>query len=239
MNKYLNGHSRPSLPVLRRLCDFFGVDEHEVLLDQRSFRELIRLRPPQLGGAPDLFERTVEHLSATSPESSALLARHEGYYHSYTHAEPSRNLYLCSLTRIYREGGRWVSKTVDRQLGKHYLVPSTLKYSGIVFEGFNRIVVVEREQQPGRSLFTSYLYGSDYGTPTYLSGLIMNLRPEGDHGISCVRTVWEALGPAPNLRKALGKCGLIDSNVTPLPDVVTQFTDNAMRVGETVFQPRS
>lgn len=239
MNKYLNGHTRPSLPVLRRLCDFFGVDEHELLMDRRAFRDLVRLHPPRLGAAPDLFDQTVDHLASISAESSGLLARHEGYYHSYSHADPQRGLYLCSLTRIYREGERWLSKTVDRHLGKHYLVPSTLKYTGVVLEGFNRIVVVEREQAPGRSIFTSYLYGSDYGAPTYLSGLIMNLRPEGEHGISCVRTVWEPLGPAPNLRQALGKCGLVDPRVTPLPDIVTQFTENGMRIGETVFQPRT
>ena len=44
--KYLTGAGQPSLRSLRRICDFFGVEEHEILMDPKEFRELVRLRPP-------------------------------------------------------------------------------------------------------------------------------------------------------------------------------------------------
>ncbi|MBL9052493.1 MAG: helix-turn-helix transcriptional regulator, partial [Tabrizicola sp.] len=53
LQRYLNGSAAPSLHTLRRICDFFGVEEHEILLPQRDFAALIKIRPPQLARSRD------------------------------------------------------------------------------------------------------------------------------------------------------------------------------------------
>ena len=50
-NKYLNGRSRPSRHIMKKICDFFGVEEYEVLLPHKEFDELIRLRSTNDTGA--------------------------------------------------------------------------------------------------------------------------------------------------------------------------------------------
>ena len=40
-NRYLSGTTFPSNSTLRRICDFFGVEEHEILLPQSQFRRLL------------------------------------------------------------------------------------------------------------------------------------------------------------------------------------------------------
>ena len=50
--KYLAGTSFPSRHNLRRICDFFGIDEYEALMPHDQFRNIVRLRPNQ--GSDDL-----------------------------------------------------------------------------------------------------------------------------------------------------------------------------------------
>lgn len=237
-NKYLNGHARPSLSTLRRLCDFFGVDDHEILLDADAFRELIKLRPPRLGTKQSHLDQAVERLIAPTDRDQELFEHHEGYYHSYTYPDPGRGYFLRSLYRLYQQDGNWFAKSIDRRLDERFTLPSTLKYQGIAVDGFRRIVLFEREVGVGRSLFATFLYASEHTTPSFLPGLVMSFTPEGAHDIACVRTVWQYLGKKPNLREALGKCGIVDHEVEPLPDIVIECTDNRLLEGEMVLMPR-
>ncbi len=238
LNKYLNGHARPSLSSLRRLCDFFGVDDHEILLSSEEFRDLIRLRPPRLHADKTRLEFVLEKLISAPTTNQSVLEEHEGYYHTYTYPEPGRALFLRSLSRIYKEDGHWLSKSIERHLDAHFLLPSTLKYNGIVVEGFGRIAVYEREQGVGHSLFATFLYASDRAAPSFLSGLTSGFAPEGSHDVHCLRTVWQYLGKSPDLRFALRKCGAVDLSQETLPDFVIGGTDNRMSEGEAVFTPR-
>ena len=115
------------------------------------------------------------------------------------------------------------------------MVPSRLKYAGIVMEGLDRIVINQREQGGGRSLWSTMLYTGPHGEPSFLSGLTLGMWPEGSHDINCVRTVWQYLGKSPDLRMALRQCGAIDLAADDLPEFVRQCTDNTRTEGEFVF----
>ena len=237
-SKYLNGQAQPSLSTLRRICDFFGVDDNEVLLDKDDFKKLIRLRPPRLGGNRNPLERAVEDLVRESTNGQGLLAAHEGYYHTYVCTDPARGQIHRSLSRLYRKDGIWLSKSIERNLATDFMVPPTLKYSGIVLEALRRIVIYEREQGTGRSLWAYMLYPSDHAEPTFLPGLTLGMWPEGTHDINCMRTVWQYLGQQPNLRDALAACGTVGLDSPDLPAFVRYSTDNTQAQGETVFFAR-
>jgi transcriptional regulator with XRE-family HTH domain len=72
-DKYLTGKSQPSLATLRRICDFFGVDEYEILLDAKAFRDLVRLRPPRIGPKPDMMATVLGKLTRTQATSTTVL----------------------------------------------------------------------------------------------------------------------------------------------------------------------
>ena len=237
-SKYLNGHSEPSLASLRKICDFFGVEEHEIMLDAERFREIIRLRPPRFNQRENRFDRVIKALTSTKNATENFFERHEGYYHAYIVPDPARGHCIRSLTRIYREGDKWLAKSIERQMDQLFMLPATLKYSGIVMEGCNRIAIYEREQGQGRSLNATFLYPSEHGTPRYLPGLLVGFSAEGSQSINCIRTVWQYLGKSPDLRESLKKCGLVDQDKEQLPAFIQQGIANGLDDNELLFSPR-
>lgn len=61
--KYLSGTSFPSRYNMRRMCDFFGFDEYEILLPHDQFRNIVRLRPVQDGDSITMPPGLTEMLS--------------------------------------------------------------------------------------------------------------------------------------------------------------------------------
>ncbi len=238
-NKYLNGHAWPSLATLRRICDFFGVDDHEILLPHDTFKAIIRLRPPKFGVKPTIFEDVMRNLMQSEKVDQVNLERHAGYYHVYVAPNPANGNLVRSLVRLYRENDIWLTKTIDRYLDDSiFISPSTVKYSGIVVETFQRLTIVEREEGSGRSIWATMLFCSDQSTPTYLSGLSMVAETQGRMDINCLRVVWHYLGRDPDLRGALRQCGIVDPAVDPVPEIVIECTDNSLRENEPTMAPR-
>lgn len=219
-NKYVNGQTRPSLSTLRRICDFFGVDEGEILRDHEAFSKLIRLRPPALPHSSDPLALRVEQIIRRDDQDTDLLQRHAGYYYIYFCPDPTRRYILRSVGHLFQQGRDWFSKELERHDKDEFAVPSPLKYSGIVFEAHGRIVVTSREQGVGRGLWSTMLIASDYDVPSFLPGLIMGIEPEGAHAVFSTRVVWEYLGKQPKLRKILRGCGVHSEASPDIPEFV-------------------
>ena len=217
--RYLTGKTQPSLATLRRICDFFGVDEGEILSDPRAFADLVRLRPPRLGLKPSRFDTQMSVLLDRRDGSDLLLARHAGFYHVYACPDQARRYILRTLSWIGQIDGAWVSKTIERHSAQELAVPSTLRYSGIVLEAHDRIIVQERELGRGRSLWTTMLIASDH-MPSFLPGLVLGISPEGSHEVNATRTVWHHLGRRIDARAALRACGLVSPDAPDLADYI-------------------
>ncbi len=69
-NRYLSGRYRPAANTLRRICDFFGVEEHEVLLPHSQFERLVQVRPKSQHRIEQLPER--EHLELLKKRGSGV-----------------------------------------------------------------------------------------------------------------------------------------------------------------------
>ncbi|WP_420546686.1 helix-turn-helix domain-containing protein [Curvivirga sp.] len=236
-NKYVNGHAMPSLSTLRKLCDFFGVDEHEILMPAEEFKQLLIIRPPQFGTEETPYSKTVNNLLNLEKSDKDMLSRHEGFYFSYTVLDPKEQLYLRALSRIYRQEDKWMVKTIERGMDEKFMLPATVKYSGVIVESSKRIAIHEKQITHGHSLHTSFLYSSEEGRPNFLTGLQMGILTVGSQEIQCVRTVWDFLGSDIDLRKALKNCGVIDANKVKVPDYVIDGTDNQLAPGDIYLTP--
>ncbi|KIC28335.1 helix-turn-helix domain-containing protein [Leisingera sp. ANG-M6] len=219
-NKYLTGQTAPSLATLRRICDFFGVDEAEILQEHSAFAKLVRLRPPVLNRSEDPLAAQMEKVLRRDRCNTALLERHSGYYHIYMSPDPSKNYLLKSVGRIFGNGQEWFSKELERYEDDEFAVPSTLKHSGLVFEAHRRIFITSREQGQGSGMWTTALISSDYEEPSFLPGLLQGIEPEGGHMLYGTRVVWEYLGKSPDLRKVLQQCGAYKSGNSEVPEFV-------------------
>ncbi|KIC21400.1 helix-turn-helix domain-containing protein [Leisingera sp. ANG-Vp] len=219
-NKYLTGQTAPSLATLRRICDFFGVDEAEILQDHAAFAKLVRLRPPVLNRAEDPLATHMEKVIRRDRRDTGLLERHAGYYHIYMSPDPAKNYLLKSIGHIFGSGQDWFSKEVERYEDDEFAVPSTLKHSGLVFEAHKRIFITSREQGQGNGMWTTALIASDYDEPSFLPGLLQGIEPEGGHMLYGTRVVWEFLGKSPDLRETLQRCGAYKSGHPEVPEFV-------------------
>jgi len=227
VNKYINGHATPSLQSLQRICDFFGVEQSEVLQDPQSFARLVRLKPPSLKAKPSSFDFLATRLFNSANLDVDLLTRHAGYYHYYQKSTLIENKYYRGISRIYQDGSQWRLKTFDRNLDKALNLPKILKYEGLVTTSLGSIVCIEKSRS-GDSFHTTYLHGSQYNQPSFLTGLVIGTSPDGTGEITCRRVVWHYLGQHPDLRLAIGQCGIIDQTQEKILDFVSLGTANDM-----------
>lgn len=235
INKYINGHAMPSLQSLQRICDFFGVEQDEVLQDPQSFARIVRLKPPNVRAKSSSLDLLTTRIFRPSDLDVELLARHAGYYQYYLKSTLMEGKYYRGISRIYYDGTNWSLKSLDRDLDKALNLPRILKYAGQVTTSLGSIVCIERARQ-GDSLSMTYLYGSNYKQPSFLTGLTIGTSPDGAGEIACRRVVWHYLGQHPDLRLAIRQCGIIDQAQEKIPEFVLLGTATNM-TGEKSLRP--
>src|SRR5471030_3045549 len=63
-NKYLNGNTLPTPFNLKRICDFFGVEEYEIYLPTEQFTTLIGVKAKRISTSDEMPapQRMLDHL---------------------------------------------------------------------------------------------------------------------------------------------------------------------------------
>ncbi len=238
-NKYLSGQATPSLRSLRLVCDFFGVEESEILMDYASFSELVRRRPPRLRAKHDPLSRFVDQLAAGRPRSAEALGKYRGFYYCYTRPEERAPTLLRSLVYVHEENGSFFSTSVDVNRPLEGPLPRTMKYKGIVVHLADRLMFIEREVSVGDCVLIAILFTTDYEPITYLTGLITGIMPESSKQIESYRTVYEYLGRGIDARAALKDCGRVRLDDPEINDYIRRCTSNDMAPDEAAFVARS
>lgn len=237
-SKYLNGHARPSLSTLRRLCNFFGVDEYEIFLDEKKFQEIVSIRSEDFSKKLGTIGNPIEYLFNSSDAQNDIINRHKGYYHVYQAVlRPPSALLMRSLMRISIIKGSWCSKSIDRNFEHVFQQPRIVKYKGSVIESSGHLVVIERGQGPDQDLFVTMVYTSTYESPTFLSGLILYVDPGGAHEIGCRPVIWDYLGQTPDLRAALGASGMIENPFHSNEEKIRTFAAKLIPMGSALHPP--
>lgn len=235
LQRYLNGTAFPSLHTLRRLCDFFGVEEHEILLPEREFAALVKVRPPQLARSRD---RVAEFMNGfVEAQDMTLAARYVGYFHAYF--QPNRQVPVIQrvLTRVAFEDRCLVTKTIEIYNSPVAGLPRVVKYEGIAYPSRSTLTIIERRPRELSSTFFTILYGVSEGDPTFLSGLVMGVAPDTSRDIYALRTCWRYLGRKPNLRAALSDCGHLPLDSPDVDSYIRYCTLNEFAVGDEAFSP--
>jgi transcriptional regulator with XRE-family HTH domain len=235
LQRYLSGTSEPSLHSLRRICDYFGLEEHEILLPRDQFQALIRIRPPKLQRFRD---RLSDYMGEFVEGQDLKVASHyEGYYHVYF--QPNRLMPEIhrALTRLTIEDRCLITKTIERYPSGSAGLPRTVKYSGIAYVNGAVLTVIERRPQAISSAFFTVLYGADQDTFTYLSGLVMGSAPDASRSLYCLRCCWHYLGTEIDLRKRITECGQFQRSDKTISKYVRFCTQNDLGTGDEMFSP--
>lgn len=215
-NRYLSGSSRPSLQSLRRICDFFGVDEHEVLLPPDDFRAIVRLRPPQMNVGDDKAADFVQGVFLDQRRPAA----QPGYYLGYIMPEPGVPAIYVHLVNLSWTGRGTTVKIVARFPEGQINLPRRLTFEGAAFEQAGKLFCLVRERRRRRAASCIVLSLGDFEAPALMDGVITGTEPESGNDITSFRVVWRYIGAKPDLRRALRQCGVFPPDQIDLPELV-------------------
>lgn len=215
--RYLSGKSYPSRNSLRRICDFLGVDEFELLLPPDQFRKIIALRPVQSSNLPPVLN-AIPKILDQSLRQRAILMRIVGYYYEYYLSFSTPGHVLRALTHVYTSGEYTLYKRIERlRKSDTKTPPDVYKYDGVVAVSGDRIYMFDQEAIVGAELSQTILFVNSRNRISALSGLRMGVAGSDAHEPSASRTVMEYVGRTVNKREALSACQLyrIDSREIP------------------------
>lgn len=210
--KYLGGGAYPSARSMRRICDFFGVEEHEVLMPNDRFRDIVRLKPT-LPLPNELTPPVVSSLLKLAARQSSQLIPYTGYYYEFRYSFTQPNLVLKSLIHVHEHDGLVLYKSVER-LRRHDLdgLPhagvDVFKYLGLLMLVGNRIHMLDREAVMGQELSHMILFPPYRSRITTLYGMKMGVTATEKHEPIASRVVLDKIGRQVALRPALESCGL-------------------------------
>lgn len=231
-NKYLSGQVRPSRHNMRRICDFFGVTEWEMLLDENRFVDLLAVRraPSRSQGLP-AEQYHLERLYRASGD----LDRYVGYYYRYFYSFGYPGKVIKSLVVISKSGNRYYWKNVEFTVGEVIGARRAAgKYVGAVFYLGERIYVVEYEALLASSITALTLYPSYLTRIDYLVGVQTGGPTKRGRRPAASFVLLEYLGRDIDLRRAYARLGVFDE--TEIDERILDQIRNRIPAGSYVFE---
>lgn len=232
-NKYLAGQSRPSRHNMRRICDFFGVTESEVLMEPERFEEIVSLRRHPV--REDRLTRPLKHLEKLY-RKSASLERYTGYYYRYFYSFGYAGKVIKSLCAIDEDNGRFYWKNVERIRAADGEPTTVNKYEGVVFLISDRIFIIEYETLLRNSITQVTLYPSYRTRVDRLVGIQTGGPVRRGRRPGASRVLLEYLGRNVDVRKALSQSGLFDQHDPRLPADIVGMIRNEIAEGSYVLE---
>lgn len=236
-NRYLSGRYRPAAFTLRRFCDFFGVEEHEILLPGEQFERLLqsRPRPPEAAEAPSLEAVHLDHLKRIG---SAGLEKYLGYYYENYLSMACPGKLLRTLVCIERRADGVYYQRTERLPERPREKVHHGVYLGMAHLLADRIFLVDYESVGGMEITQTILFPSFKNRVTRLTGLKLGASDSGERMPCCTRVVYEYLGHTVDVRRALRRCGLYDPDDPSVDEMTRKAVGNDIAPGEWHFRAR-
>ncbi|WP_068830539.1 helix-turn-helix domain-containing protein [Pseudomonas sp. BMS12] len=228
-NRYLAGQSRPTPFNLKRICDFFGVEEYELGLPTEQFARLIGARGMQ--PSPGLDSDPLLQLLQPLREQAGDLRRYCGYYFEYSNCMSVPGSILLSLVQLREERGDFLFERQERQERQEHARGGEsedwvrCRYLGAAFYLQDRLFLLDYESLTGNEMSQTILIPSFKSRITRLNGLKTGVSSGDLRTPACTRVVWEFLGAEVNRVNAYRQVGLYS------PDDPRIDADTRQRLG--------
>lgn len=232
-NKYLSGQMRPSRASMRKICDFFGVTEAELLLDPADMQKIFEVKKrPITEMALDGPMRHLDRIYRTSVG----LDRYVGYYYRYFFAFGYPGMIVKSLQRITGEGQYYYTKNVEILREPGNLRSITInKYLGVVFYLGDRIQLIEYEALQTNSISQSVYYPSYHSRVDKLIGIQTGAPTRKGRRPGASKVLLEYLGKEIDPRQALRRIGLFKAGSADVPSSIVNLIYNQIAEGHNVL----
>ncbi|TQV86267.1 XRE family transcriptional regulator [Exilibacterium tricleocarpae] len=232
-NKYLGAAAFPARHTLRKICDFFGVEEYEILLPAHQFRQLLQVRPSKLTSTAPLFS---DHIGQLQRASSGAIANYAGFYFEYYYAMTYPSSILRTLVSLTWDGETARFSRLERLPRENGSGrgPSR-RYHGAAFYLAERLFLLDYDSLTQNEISQTILLPTYNNRTTYLTGLKLGVTAQSLRLPTCARVVYEVLGANINLRAALRLCGLFDRESDAVAADVKRLIDNTAPSGDHHF----
>lgn len=219
--RYLNGETLPSHYNLRKICDYFGVEEAEIFLPVEEFRQLIS---PQGGTRRKNPASTVDMLDLPVTESSAA-KRYVGYYFRYLRSVEYPGRIIKAAVGVFHERDRLRTKAIERLKPEQQECRrfETYKYAGVLMLLADRIFIVETDLFLRNAITETILYPTHKHPMTLLYGQAFGISSGVSREPYMTPMVYEFAGAQANIRQLLSQCGLYDENSTAIDDGIREY----------------
>jgi hypothetical protein len=223
---------------MRKLCDFFGVEEYELLLPVAQFERLIQVRPKVTlsSSLPRIEER---HLQILNSASSTQMDKYVGYYFEYYMSMACPGKVLRNLIGIEKRDEGYYYQRTERLKESPTEAAFHSKYLGMALFLTDRIFMIDYEALATNEITETVLTPSYKNRISRLHGLRIGVPANGVRKPSCARVVMEYLGAQVDIRKALGLCGLYELNDDTIDEAIKVSIRNNMDEADWHFTART
>lgn len=226
-NKYLGGQSSPSLHTLRRLADFFGVDEAELMMPHEDFaRDVFNTS----GGdsTPMALRREFRARRAALRDGQEKLKPYVGYYHLHFRSPAWPGALIRTLFVIWQDAEATYAKNVERlvRAGRPRSGAFVQKFEAAVIHEGDRIFIVDRHDKRELGLSLTVVYPSKRSRFDMLHGLMLSVTSSGGNVPYSSRIVLKYLGRDIDRRAALSACGIYREGAEAIDEDIWHSTRN-------------
>ncbi|NHF72586.1 helix-turn-helix transcriptional regulator [Paracoccus sp. 12-3] len=223
LNRYLAGSSFPRRPLLRRICDYFGVEPHEIVLPQTDFSEIVRLRGLD---SDRLAHRVQRHLDQIRARGDRRVLELTGSFFEYYYSMSQRGRIVRSLVVFAPEGEHVFYRRLERMGPFNRPGRRHHRYQGSALLLGDRIFLNDYEYDSGIELTQSVLYPDYTHTWTCLHGVKIGVSANRNHTPCSVRTYFERAAPGLPLIGHLRRCGVFAADSPDIPPHIPGRIDN-------------
>jgi len=225
LNRYLAGTSTPRAPLLRRICDCFGVEDYEIQLPAREFAAIVKLR----GLGSDALSSTLRvHFDRIMARNDPRIFSMTGTFFEYCWAMSAPGRVLCALVGFAPEADHLFYRRLERISDPRQPTTRHFRYQGAALMTGDRVFMNDYETGAGIEVTQTILY-PDYSRHwRVLHGVKVGVSATRDHTPCAVRTFLERTPPKSNLISNLRRVGLSRPDHPDLPPGLLQMIDNTM-----------
>lgn len=220
--RYLNGETLPSSHNVRKICDFFGVEESEIFLPAAKFRPLVLARPV---GRASTSGTVVDSLDLPSAEGVAGALRYVGYYFRYLRSVEYPGAIIKAAVRIRARDDKVRVKAIERlrpeSAGSGRF--ETFKYAGELLLLADRLFMIETDVLLRNSITETILYPTHKHPMKLIYGEAFGISSGPSREPYMTPIVYEFLGQQPDLRAMLRACRLYPQQSPAIDDRVRDY----------------
>ncbi len=238
-SRYLAGSAAPSRHNHRRISDFFGLEEHELLMPHAAFVETFARRATARQPLPAL-DRHAALLRGASRSGSRDLHEYRGFYFKYFFSYLGNGRIKRELAHWRYDGDTLVSSVKQRFTGEDEDGEASLQfatYRGLVGASGERLTVIDVQRGGGREMAMMILYPKRRML-RQLHGMTIGMSHGATRAIGAARVVMDFLGTQIDIRAALGALGTFDADDASVPAAIRRGIKNEIQPHETLFLAR-